>query len=159
MNILIVAVGKCKETFINEGIAEYKKRLSRQGSLEIVEVKDEKTPEQASEKENEQVKNTEGERILKKIPERGYVIALEPDGRMISSEQLAATFQDLAVQGTSTIVFVIGGSLGLSGEVLKRADFKWSFSALTFPHQLIRLMLTEQIYRAVQINAGSPYHK
>ncbi|GEK59012.1 23S rRNA (pseudouridine(1915)-N(3))-methyltransferase RlmH [Marinococcus halophilus] len=159
MNILIIAVGKCKEAFINEGIAEYRKRLTKQGSVEIVEVKDEKTPEQASEKEKEQVKETEGARILKKVPERGYVIALEPEGRMISSEQLAATFHESAVQGTSTIIFVIGGSLGLSEEVLKRADFKWSFSKLTFPHQLIRLMLTEQIYRAVQINAGSPYHK
>lgn len=159
MKVSIIAVGKIKEKYIQSGIDEFSKRLRTDVKFEVIEVPDEKAPERLSEKEMEQIKQKEGERIEKKIKAGDYVIVLERQGKMLSSEQLAERFETLPTYGTSAITFIIGGSLGMSQELLQRADLKWSFSALTFPHQLMRLMLTEQIYRALQINKGSPYHK
>jgi len=159
MNIRIVVVGKIKEKFIQEGIKEYSKRLSRYVKLEILEVDDEKAPENLSEKEMEIVKNKEGERILSKIPSNTYIISLAIDGKNLSSEEFSKKIDDLALEGISDITFIIGGSLGISEEVLGRGDFKLSFSCMTFPHQLMRLILLEQIYRAFKISKGEPYHK
>lgn len=159
MNIRIVVVGKIKEKFIQEGIKEYSKRLSRYVKLEILEVDDEKAPENLSEKEMEIVKNKEGERILSKIPSNTYVVSLAIDGKNLSSEELSRKIDDLGLEGIGDITFIIGGSLGISEEVLRRSDFKLSFSRMTFPHQLMRLILLEQIYRAFKISKGEPYHK
>lgn len=159
MNISIIAVGKLKEKYLKEGVAEYKKRLSSYAKIEIIEVPDEKAPEVLSDKEMEQVKEKEGERILAKISPDTYVIALAIDGRQKTSEQLAESIDKLVTYGSSKISFVIGGSLGLSKDVLNRADEHLSFSKMTFPHQLMRLILLEQIYRAFKINRGEPYHK
>jgi 23S rRNA (pseudouridine1915-N3)-methyltransferase len=148
-----------KEKFYNSAIAEYTKRLTRYCNLDIIEVPDEKTKEQASETEIAIVKDREGERILKAIRDDGYVIALAIDGKMLDSEELAEKVEKLGVGGTSRIYFVIGGSLGLSDAVLRRADFRLSFSRMTFPHQLMRVILLEQIYRAYRINNHEPYHK
>jgi 23S rRNA (pseudouridine1915-N3)-methyltransferase len=159
VNILIVSVGKLKEKYLKQGIDEFVKRMSGYAKLELIEVADEKAPEELSPAEMVQVKTKEGERILSKISQDTYVIALAIDGRMKSSEELARDLDKLATYGKSKIAFVIGGSLGLSDEVLKRADEKLSFSRMTFPHQLMRLILVEQIYRAFRINRGEPYHK
>lgn len=159
MKITLVTVGKIKEKFYTEALAEYAKRLSRYCKLEIVQVADEKTPDKASELEEQQIKKREGERILAQIKDGAYVIALAIEGKMLGSEELAKKIEQLGVGGTSQIVFVIGGSLGLSDEVLKRADYKLSFSKMTFPHQLMRVILLEQIYRSYRIIAGEPYHK
>jgi 23S rRNA (pseudouridine1915-N3)-methyltransferase len=159
MKITIVCVGKIKEKFYNSAIAEYTKRLSRYCNLSITEVPDEKTKEQASEAEIALVKNREGERILKSIRDDGYVIALAIEGKMLDSEELSRKIGKLGIDGTSHIYFVIGGSLGLSDAVLKRADFSLSFSRMTFPHQLMRVILLEQIYRAYRILNREPYHK
>lgn len=159
MNILIVTVGKLKEKYLKQGIDEFVKRMSGYAKLEIVEVADEKAPEELSVAEMEQVKQKEGERILSKISQDTHVIALAINGKMKSSEELAEDLDKLATYGKSKIAFVIGGSLGLSDEVLKRANEKLSFSKMTFPHQLMRLILVEQIYRAFRINRGEPYHK
>lgn len=159
MNISIVTVGKLKEKYLKQGIDEYLKRLTAYAKVEIIEVADEKAPEELSALEMEQVKQKEGERILAKISQDAYVIALAINGKMESSEQLADSLDKLATYGRSKIAFVIGGSLGLSGEVVKRADEQLSFSKMTFPHQLMRLILVEQIYRAFRINRGEPYHK
>lgn len=159
MNISIITVGKLKEKYLKQGIDEYLKRLSAYAKVEVVEVIDEKAPEQLSELEMVQVKQKEGERILAKISQDSYVIALAIQGKMQSSEELADTLDKLATYGKSKIAFVIGGSLGLSDEVLTRADDKLSFSRMTFPHQLMRLILVEQIYRAFRINRNEPYHK
>lgn len=159
MKITLVTVGKIKEKFFTDAIAEYSKRLSRYCKLEIIQVADEKTPDKASENEERQIKEKEGERILAQIKDGAYVIALAIEGQMISSEQLAAKIEQLGVSGQSQIVFVIGGSLGLSEAVLKRADYKLSFSKMTFPHQLMRVILLEQIYRAYRILNKEPYHK
>lgn len=159
MKIDIVCVGKIKEKFFVSAIDEYTKRLSRYCSLKIIEVPDEKTIDGASLAIEEQVKATEGERILKNIPESAYVITLEIEGKKLSSEQMAAKLSKLFVEGRSHIVFVIGGSLGLSDVVKKRSDYALSFSDMTFPHQLMRVILLEQIYRCFRINAGEPYHK
>ena len=159
MNITIIAVGKLKEKYLKQGIDEYAKRMKPHAKLTMIEVSDEKIPENAAEKEKQQVKQKEGEKILDKIQDNMYVFALDPHGRMLSSEKAAETIEKLALHGKSKIAFVIGGSLGLAPDVLRRADFTWSFSELTFPHQLIRLMLMEQIYRMFQINQGSAYHK
>lgn len=158
MKISIVCVGKVKEKYFVEAIKEYCKRLSRYAEMNIIEVNDEKCPESLSPAEEIQVKIAEGERILSKIKE-GFVIALAIDGKMLKSEELAQFIQDKMVMGISHIYFVIGGSLGLSDEVLKRADFKLSFSKMTFPHQLMRVILLEQIYRAERIMKNEPYHK
>ncbi|WP_017725833.1 23S rRNA (pseudouridine(1915)-N(3))-methyltransferase RlmH [Halalkalibacterium ligniniphilum] len=159
MNISIVTVGKLKEKYLKQGIEEYIKRLSAYAKIEVVEVPDEKAPEQLSDTEMEQVKQKEGERILTKIHPDSHVIALAIQGRMLTSEQLAANLDNLATYGKSKITFVIGGSLGLSEDVLKRADEQLSFSKMTFPHQLMRLILVEQVYRAFRIMRGEPYHK
>ncbi|NMD72065.1 23S rRNA (pseudouridine(1915)-N(3))-methyltransferase RlmH [Bacillus sp. DNRA2] len=159
MNILIVTVGKLKEKYLKQGIDEFVKRMSGYAKLEIIEVADEKAPEELSVAEMEQVKQKEGERILSKISQDTHVIALAIDGKMKSSEELAEDLDKLATYGKSKIAFVIGGSLGLSDEVLKRANEKLSFSKMTFPHQMMRLILVEQIYRAFRINRGEPYHK
>lgn len=159
MHITIITVGRVKESYLTAGIAEYAKRLTRYCKLDQVEVADEKAPETLSEKEMEQIKDREGERILSKIKDTEYVIALAIEGKQQSSEELAATLGQLSVSGKSDLVFVIGGSLGLSGAVLKRADLKLSFSRMTFPHQLMKLILVEQIYRGYRILKNEPYHK
>lgn len=159
MKITLITVGKIKEKFFTDAIAEYSKRLSRYCKLEIVQVADEKTPDRASEAEERQIREKEGERILAQIREGTYVIALAIEGQMLDSEQLAARIDQLGVSGQSQIAMIIGGSLGLSEAVLKRADYKLSFSKMTFPHQLMRVILLEQIYRSFRIIAGEPYHK
>lgn len=159
MNITIVTVGKLKEKYLKQGIDEYVKRLSAYAKIEIVEVSDEKAPEELSENEMDLVKQKEGERILSKIAPDTYVIALAINGKLKSSEELADGLDKLATYGKSKIAFVIGGSLGLSQEVLARSNEQLSFSKMTFPHQLMRLILVEQIYRAFRINRGEPYHK
>ncbi|WP_071393136.1 23S rRNA (pseudouridine(1915)-N(3))-methyltransferase RlmH [Bacillus tuaregi] len=159
MNISILTVGKLKEKYLKAGIDEYLKRLSSYARVEVIEIPDEKAPEVLSAAEMEQVKNKEGEKLLVKLSQETYVIALAIDGKMKSSEELADSIDKLATYGKSKIAFVIGGSLGLSDEVLKRADEKLSFSKMTFPHQLMRLILLEQVYRAFRINRNEPYHK
>jgi 23S rRNA (pseudouridine1915-N3)-methyltransferase len=159
VNISIVTVGKLKEKYLKMGIEEYLKRLNAYAKVEVIEVADEKAPEELSELEMLQVKQKEGERILAKISQDTYVIALAINGKMQSSEELADTLDKLATYGKSKIAFIIGGSLGLSEEVLKRSNEQLSFSKMTFPHQLMKLILVEQIYRAYRINRGEPYHK
>ena len=159
MKITVIAVGKIKEKFYTDAIAEYSKRLSRYCKLEIIQVADEKTPDGASEAQERQIKEKEGSRILAQIKDGAYVIALAVQGTMLSSEQLASKLNKLGVDGQSQIVLIIGGSLGLSDEVLKRADYHLSFSPMTFPHQLMRVILLEQIYRSYRIISGEPYHK
>jgi 23S rRNA (pseudouridine1915-N3)-methyltransferase len=159
VNISIITVGKLKEKYLKQGIDEYLKRLSAYAKMDIIEVPDEKAPEELSDTEMIQVKQKEGERILAKIHPDAHVIALAIEGKMKSSEELAETIDKLATYGKSKIAFVIGGSLGLSQEVLQRADEKLSFSKMTFPHQLMKLVLLEQVYRAFRINRGEPYHK
>lgn len=159
MRINIVCVGKIKEKYLKLGIDEFKKRLSKYCKLEIIELEDEKAPENLSDKEMLIIKEKEGKKILSKIKDNSYVIALAIDGKNLSSEELAQTINKLGVRGVSNITFVIGGSLGLSDEVLSRVDYKLSFSKMTFPHQLMRLILLEQVYRAYRINNGEPYHK
>ena len=159
MKITVIAVGKIKEKFYTDAIAEYSKRLSRYCRLEVIQVADEKTPDGASEAQERQIKEKEGSRILAQIKDGAYVIALAVQGTMLSSEQLASKLNKLRVDGQSQIVLIIGGSLGLSDEVLKRADYHLSFSPMTFPHQLMRVILLEQIYRSYRIISGEPYHK
>lgn len=159
MNIRIIAVGKIKEKYIQEGIKEFSKRLSRYCSLDIIEVDDEKAPESLSEKEMDIVKQKEGDRILSKIPQNSFIISLEIQGTLLSSEELSEKVEDLMISGVNDITFIIGGSLGLSDDVIKRSNFKLSFSRMTFPHQLMRLILLEQIYRSFRIMKGEPYHK
>lgn len=159
MKITLVTVGKIKEKFFEEAIAEYSKRLSRYCKLEILQVPDEKTPEGASEALELQIKEKEGQRILSLIREDAYVVALAIEGKMLDSEELAEKIEKLGVGGVSQIVFVIGGSLGLSSQVMKRADYALSFSKMTFPHQLMRVVLLEQIYRSYRIMNHQPYHK
>lgn len=159
MRIDIIAVGKVKESYLRDAIAEYSKRLSRYCKLEIIEVADEKTPEHASEGVERQIKAKEGERIAKYIRDDAYVIALTIDGRMLSSEGLADEINQLGLRGVSHIQLVIGGSIGLDDAIVRRADYRLSFSKMTFPHQLMRVILLEQIYRAYKINAHEPYHK
>lgn len=159
MKITLIAVGKIKEKFYTDAIAEYSKRLSRYCKLEIIQVPDEKTPDRASASEEEQIKGKEGDRILAHIRDGAYVVALAIEGQMMDSVQLAGKIDQLGIGGQSQIVFIIGGSLGLSEEVLRRADCLLSFSKMTFPHQLMRVILLEQIYRSYRIIAGEPYHK
>ncbi|MCB5935535.1 23S rRNA (pseudouridine(1915)-N(3))-methyltransferase RlmH [Caldibacillus thermoamylovorans] len=159
MKISIITVGKLKEKYLKQGIDEYLKRLSAYAKVEIIEVADEKAPEHLSEAEKEEVKRKEGERILSHLSEDTYIITLEISGRMLNSEQLAAKIDELGTYGKSKLAFIIGGSLGLSKEVQNRSDLALSFSKMTFPHQLMRLILLEQIYRAYRINRGEPYHK
>ncbi|WP_369824200.1 23S rRNA (pseudouridine(1915)-N(3))-methyltransferase RlmH [Anoxybacillus sp. UARK-01] len=156
---MVLSVGKLKEKYLKQGIEEYVKRLSGYVKMEIIEVADEKAPENLSDQEMKQIKEKEGERILAKISDDMHVIALAIDGKMKSSEEFAIHLDKLATYGTSKVAFVIGGSLGLSEKVMKRANESLSFSQMTFPHQLMRLILLEQIYRAFRINRGEPYHK
>ncbi|MCS5502750.1 23S rRNA (pseudouridine(1915)-N(3))-methyltransferase RlmH [Lysinibacillus sp. A4] len=159
MNITIVSVGKLKEKYLKMGIDEYVKRLGGYAKMDLVEVPDEKAPEQLSEAEMDIVKKKEGERILAKISPDAYVIALAINGKMKTSEQMAADIESLMTYGKSKIAFVIGGSLGLHDDVLKRADEQQSFGKMTLPHQLMKLVLVEQIYRSFRIMKGEPYHK
>lgn len=159
MKITILCVGKVKEKFYRDAIDEFSKRLSRYCKLDIIEVTDEKTQEQASDNEIRLVKEREGERLLKNIKEDAYVIALCIDGKQLDSEELSEKVDKLGIQGVSHIYFVIGGSLGLADDVIKRADYKLSFSKMTFPHQLMRVILLEQVYRAYRIMNNEPYHK
>lgn len=159
MRIKIITVGRIKEKFYVNAIKEYTKRLSAYCKLEEIEVADEKCPEQLSEKEMLQVKAKEGQKILSKIKDSDYVIALAINGKMLSSEALAKHMKDLGIQGKSDLAFVIGGSLGLADEVMKRSNYQLSFSKMTFPHQLMKVVLTEQVYRAFKIMKNEPYHK
>jgi 23S rRNA (pseudouridine1915-N3)-methyltransferase len=159
MNITIICVGKIKEKYLRSAIDEYTKRLSRYCKLSIVELGDEKTPDKASEKEEILIKEKEGETILKNIKDNMFAIALELKGNMLSSVELSKYVMDLGIRGESNIAFIIGGSLGLSNAVLKRANYKLCFSKMTFPHQLFRVMLLEQVYRGFRIVSGEPYHK
>lgn len=159
MEIKILSVGKIKEKYLTAGIAEYAKRLSRYCKLTFCQVADEKTPDKASEALNLQIKEIEGERLMKHIREQDYVIALAIDGQMLDSVELSRKIDSLGISGNSSIAFVIGGSLGLSDKILKRADYKLSFSRMTFPHQLMQMILLEQIYRGYRILNNEPYHK
>ena len=158
MKITLITVGKIKEKYLKDAIAEYSKRLSRYCKLEIVEVADEKTPDNASDTVEDAIRDKEGERILKYVKEDAYVITLEIAGKMLTSEEMAEEIEKLGVQGTSHIIFIIGGSIGLGREILKRSDYALSFSKMTFPHQLMRVILLEQIYRSYRIINHEPYH-
>lgn len=159
MKITILCVGKIKEKYFIDAIKEYSKRLSKYVNLEIIEVSDEKTPDNASETVEKQIKEKEGERLLKYIKDNQYVITLEIAGKQLDSVELSNHINKLGIDGKSNICFVIGGSLGLDDRIKKRADFKLSFSKMTFPHQLMRVVLLEQIYRAYRIIHNEPYHK
>lgn len=159
MKITIITVGKIKEKFYRDAITEYEKRLSRYCKLEMIQVEDEKTPDKASEALENAIKKKEAERILKYVREDAYVITLEIQGKMYDSEAFAGKLEQLAIQGISHIQFIIGGSLGLHEDVCARADAAISFSRMTFPHQLMRVILLEQIYRGYRIINGEPYHK
>lgn len=159
MKITVITVGKIKEKYLKDAIAEYSKRLSKYCKLEIVEVADEKTPDNASETVWNVIRDKEADRILKYIKDDAYIITLEIGGRMLSSEELAEKIEKLGIQGTSHIIFIIGGSIGLGRSVLEKSDFALSFSKMTFPHQLMRVILLEQVYRSYRIINGEPYHK
>ncbi|SDY31858.1 23S rRNA (pseudouridine(1915)-N(3))-methyltransferase RlmH [Salimicrobium album] len=159
MKVSVISVGKLKEKYLKQGIDEYTKRLGPYAKTEIIEVADEKAPENLSEAEMEEVKQKEGERILAKVPKDAYVITLEIEGKQLTSEQLASRFDNLMTYGSSKIVFIIGGSLGISSQVQERSDYALSFSKMTFPHQMMRLMLLEQVYRSFKILKNEPYHK
>ncbi len=159
MNITVVTVGKLKEKYLKMGIDEFTKRLGSYAKVNIVEVPDEKAPESLSDADMEIVKKKEAERILAKIGSDTYVIALAIEGKMKTSEELAADLESLMTYGRSKVAFVIGGSLGLHDSVIKRADELLSFSKMTFPHQMMKLILLEQVYRAFRIMKGEPYHK
>lgn len=159
MKITVVSVGKIKEKYLRDAIAEYSKRLGRYCRLELIEVADEKTPDRTSQTVEDQIRQKEGERIARYLREDAYVIALAIQGKMLSSEEFAEKIGNLGVSGCSHIIFVIGGSIGLDEKILRRADYQLSFSRMTFPHQLMRVILLEQIYRGYRILAGEPYHK
>ena len=159
MKITVITVGKIKEKYLRDAIAEYSKRLSKYCKLEILEVSDEKTPDHASETVEEGIRQKEGERILKLLKEDAYVVTLEIGGRMLDSVEFSKKIETLGIQGRSHICFIIGGSLGLGQKVRERSDYKLSFSKMTFPHQLMRVILLEQIYRGYRIIEGAPYHK
>ena len=159
MKIKVVTVGKLKEKYLKDGIAEYSKRISRFAKLEMIELADEKTPDKASESENQKILEIEGQRILSKVGDRDFVIALAIEGKTLSSEEFSKQLEEASIKGFSTLTFIIGGSLGLSSSVKNRANLSVSFGRLTLPHQLMRLVLVEQIYRAFTIQQGSPYHK
>ena len=159
MKITLITVGKIKEKYLKDAIAEYSKRLSKYCKLEIVEVADEKTSETSSDVMDDIIRQKEGERILKHIKDDSFVITLEINGKQLTSEQLADKIDKLGVGGTSHITFIIGGSIGLGSEVLKKSNYALSFSKMTFPHQLMRVILLEQVYRSYRIINGEPYHK
>lgn len=159
VNIFVVCVGKLKEKYWTEAVAEYSRRLGSYCRLEIVELKESRLPDRAGAAEEEAVKEAEGEEILKRLKDNMYVVSLEIDGKPLSSESLADRLEQLTVDGISSIAFVIGGSLGLSKAVSKRADFRLSFSRMTFPHQMMRVILLEQLYRSFKIIRNETYHK
>ena len=159
MKITLITVGKIKEKYLKDAIAEYSKRLSRYCKLEIIEVADEKTPDNASETLEDAIRSKEAERILKYVKEDAYIVTLEINGKQLSSEELAEKIDKLGVQGVSHITFIMGGSIGLGKEVLDKSHYALSFSKMTFPHQLMRVILLEQIYRSYRIINGEPYHK
>ena len=159
MKITVITVGKIKEKYLKDAIAEYSKRLSKYCKLEIIEVADEKTPDNASEVVEDSIRSKEAERILKYVKDDAYVITLEIGGKQLSSEELADKIDKLGIQGTSHIIFIIGGSIGLGKEVLNKSNYALSFSKMTFPHQLMRVILLEQVYRSYRIISNQPYHK
>ena len=159
MKITVITVGKIKEKYLKDAIAEYSKRLSKYCKLEIVEVADEKTIDNASEVVEDSIRSKEAERILKYVKEDAFIVTLEINGKQLSSEELADKINKLGVQGTSHIIFIIGGSIGLGTEVLAKSNYALSFSKMTFPHQLMRVILLEQVYRSYRIINGEPYHK
>mgnify|MGYP001312077920 FL=1 len=159
MKITLITVGKIKEKYLKDAIAEYSKRLSKYCKLEIVEVADEKTPDQASENVERQIRQKEGERILRYVKDDAYVFTLEIGGTMLDSVAFAKKMETLGIQGKSHLIFIIGGSIGLGEEVVRRSDYALSFSKMTFPHQLMRVILLEQVYRGYRIIEGAPYHK
>ena len=159
MKITVITVGKLKEKYLKDAIAEYSKRLSKYCKLEIVEVADEKTPDNASEFVEDSIRSKEAERILKYVKDDAYIITLEIGGKQLSSEELAEKIDKLGVQRTSHIIFIIGGSIGLGKEVLQKSNYALSFSKMTFPHQLMRVILLEQVYRSYRIMHNEPYHK
>ncbi|HGK3087928.1 23S rRNA (pseudouridine(1915)-N(3))-methyltransferase RlmH [Streptococcus pneumoniae] len=159
MKIKVVTVGKLKEKYLKDGIAEYSKRISRFAKFEMIELSDEKTPDKASESENQKILEIEGQRILSKIADRDFVIVLAIEGKTFFSEEFSKQLEETSIKGFSTLTFIIGGSLGLSSSVKNRANLSVSFGRLTLPHQLMRLVLVEQIYRAFMIQQGFPYHK
>lgn len=159
MKITLITVGKIKEKYLKDAIAEYSKRLSKYCKLEIVEVADEKTPDQASENVERQIRQKEGERILRYVKDDAYVFTLEIGGTMLDSVAFAKKMETLGIQGKSHLIFIIGGSIGLGEEVLRRSDYALSFSKMTFPHQLMQVILLEQVYRGYRIIEGAPYHK
>ena len=159
MRINIVCVGKIKEKYLSAGIAEYAKRLSRYCKLTFCQVPDEKTPDNASENAEEMIRQKEAERLLKYIREDAYLITLEIGGKQLTSEEFSEKIEKLGIQGTSHIIFVIGGSIGIGKAILEKSDYALSFSKMTFPHQLMRVILLEQIYRGYRIMSGEPYHK
>ena len=159
MNVKIVCIGKLKEKYWTDAVAEYSKRIKRFSNLEIVELKESLLPANASLKDEEKVKDDEAKEILKVLKKDEYVITLEIKGKPLSSEEMAAKMADLALEGHPDIAFVIGGSLGLGAEVSRRANYKLSFSKMTFPHQMMRVILLEQIYRCFKINNNEAYHK
>ena len=159
MKITLITVGKIKEKYLKDAIAEYSKRLSKYCKLEIVEVADEKTPDQASENVERQIRQKEGERILRYVKDDAYVFTLEIGGTMLDSVAFAKKMETLGIQGKSHLIFIIGGSIGLGEEVLRRSDYALSFSKMTFPHQLMRVILLEQVYRGYRIIEGATYHK
>ena len=159
MKIKVVTVGKLKEKYLKDGIAEYTKRISRFSKLEMIELSDERTPDKASESEKQKILEIEGQRILSKVGDRDFVIVLAIEGKTFSSEEFSQQLEEASIKGFSTLTFIIGGSLGLAPIIKKRANLSVSFGRLTLPHQLMRLVLVEQIYRAFTIQQGSPYHK
>ncbi|WP_315374596.1 23S rRNA (pseudouridine(1915)-N(3))-methyltransferase RlmH [uncultured Selenomonas sp.] len=158
MKIRIVAVGKLKEKYLREGVAEYEKRLAPFASVELRETREEYMAENPSEAQRQQTLAKEGERLLRLVPEKSFLIVLDVKGKLLSSEALAKELASLALQGQSDLTFLIGGAFGLSQAVRERADLRISFSPMTFTHQMVRLLLYEQIYRAFKINRGEKYH-
>lgn len=159
MKLDLICVGGIKERFYKDAVLEYQKRLSRYCELRIIEVADEKTPDQASDAENEKIKQKEGKRILDKLNERSFVIVLAIEGKKLDSNGLAALMEKAEIAGSGHISLIIGGSLGLDGQVMDKAHYLLSFSDMTFPHQLMRVILLEQVYRSFRIRRNEPYHK
>ena len=157
--IKFIAVGKLKEKYWKDAFSEYAKRLTKYTKLNFIQVQDEKTPDNASETVEEQIRSKEADRILKNIKDDAFVITLEINGKQLTSEELANKIETLGIQGTSHIAFIIGGSIGLGRDVLQRSNYALSFSKMTFPHQLMRVILLEQVYRSYRIINNEPYHK
>lgn len=159
MRVTVITVGKLKEKYLKDAVNEYEKRLSRYCTFQIIEVADEKTIDDPSATESMLIKDKEANRILKYIKDDMYVITLEIEGKQLSSEEMALQIEQLQIKGQSHVCFIIGGSLGLHDDVCKRSNYHLSFSKMTFPHQLMRVILVEQIYRVFRIIHHEPYHK